>query len=58
MLNAKIERFEDIEAWKEARCFTVRIYEITRSEKFSKDWGLRDQIQRAAVSIPSNIQYQ
>jgi len=52
---SKFERFEDIAAWKEGCRLATRIYEITKTEKFSKDWGLKEQIQRAAVSIPSNI---
>ncbi len=51
----KFERFEDIEAWKEGCRLAKRIYEITKEEAFYKDWGLKDQIQRAAVSIPSNV---
>ena len=51
----KIERFEDIEAWKAARELTREIYALTRQEAFSKDFGLRDQVQRAAVSIMANI---
>jgi len=52
---AKFERFEDIEAWQKARELTKRIYALTNSNKFSRDYGLRDQIRRAAVSIMSNI---
>ena len=52
---SKFERFEDIEAWKEGCRLATRVYEITKEGNFSKDWGLKDQIQRAAVSIPSNI---
>jgi four helix bundle protein len=52
---AKIERFEDIEAWKKARVLTNRIYRLTNSGDFSRDFGLRDQIRRASVSIMSNI---
>lgn len=48
----KIERFEDIDAWKEAR-FLVR--EIYRIFLLIKDYGFKDQVQRAAVSIMSNI---
>jgi four helix bundle protein len=51
----KIERFEDIEAWKEARMLTKQIYELTEQGRFAKDFGLRDQMRRAAVSIMSNI---
>ncbi len=51
----KINRFEDIESWKKARELNKVIYSITSEGAFSKDWGLRDQIQRAAVSIMNNI---
>jgi len=47
--------FEDLEVWKTARELTNRIYKITTNGSFSKDYGLRDQIRRAAVSIMSNI---
>lgn len=47
--------FEDLEVWKAARELTNRIYKITKNAEFSKDYGLRDQIRRAAVSIMSNI---
>jgi len=52
---ARIERFEDIEAWQEARELARSVYETTRKGPFSRDFGLRDQIQRAAVSVLSNI---
>jgi len=51
----KIERFEDIEAWKEARMLTKQIYAVTEQGRFAKDFALRDQMRRAAVSILSNI---
>ena len=51
---AKIERFEDIEAWRKARELTKNIYEATGRGGFSKDYGLRDQIRRASVSVMSN----
>ena len=51
----KIEKFEDIDCWKEARKLVKYVYSLTKKEPFSRDWGLRDQIQRAAVSIMSNI---
>ena len=51
----KIERFEDIEAWKAGRDLTKSIYEITKEKRFSRDFSLLDQIRRAAVSITSNI---
>jgi four helix bundle protein len=51
----KITRFEDIEAWKEARSLTDRIYQVTKAGVFSKDYGLKDQVCRAAVSTMANI---
>lgn len=51
----KVEKFEDLIAWQKARELTKAIYEVTRSEPFSSDFALRDQIRRAAVSIMSNI---
>ena len=51
----KIERFTDIESWKEARDLVRKIYTTTSRGGFSKDYGLKDQIQRASVSIMSNI---
>ena len=51
----KIERFEDIESWKKARELTKSIYSLTRKNEFAKDYGLKDQIQRACVSIMANI---
>jgi four helix bundle protein len=51
----QVKNFEDLESWKDARALTRAIYQLTRDPKFSKDFGLRDQIRRAAVSIMSNI---
>jgi len=51
----KIERFEDIEAWKEARKLVNMIYNISEEGQFSKDFSLRNQIRSASVSIMSNI---
>ncbi len=45
---AKIRKFEDVESWKRARKVTKEIYEVTAVGKFSRDFGLRDQIRRAA----------
>ncbi|MBU2260857.1 MAG: four helix bundle protein, partial [Proteobacteria bacterium] len=50
-----IEKIEDLVAWQKARELTRHIYHLTQKEKFSRDFGLKDQIQRAAVSIMSNI---
>jgi len=44
-----------LEIWKESRRLTREIYGLSKTEKFSKDFGLRDQIRRAAISIMSNI---
>jgi len=51
----KIERFEDIESWKAGRELTKVIYNLTGKTSFNKDFGLKDQIQRASVSITANI---
>src|SRR6266478_7364132 len=51
----QVKNFEDFEIWKDARALTREIYQLTRDSKFSKDFALRDQIRRAAVSIMSNI---
>lgn len=50
-----IERFEDIVAWQQARVLVEDVYETTRSQPFERDFGLRNQLQRAAVSTMSNI---
>lgn len=50
-----IHRFEDIEAWQKARELTKVIYTLSNDGQFACDFGLRDQIRRASVSIMSNI---
>ncbi|NKB81360.1 MAG: four helix bundle protein [Nitrospirales bacterium] len=50
-----MQRFEDLEAWQHARILVREIYRISNEPKFSKDVGLRDQIQRASVSTMANI---
>ena len=50
-----ITRFEDIEAWKTSRELTRMIYAFTEQGQFAKDFGLKNQIQRASVSVMSNI---
>ena len=52
---AAFKTFEEINAWQNARVLVKDVYAMTRCGDFSKDYGLRDQIQRAAVSICSNI---
>ena len=51
----KVRKFEDLEVWQIARDLSVEIYRATQDGKFSRDFGLRDQIRRAAVSVMSNI---
>ena len=52
---SKIERFEDLIAWQKARDLSREIYQTTRQGAFAKDFGLAGQIQRASVSIVSNL---
>jgi len=52
---ATIEKFEDLEAWKIAREVTREIYRVSKNDLFVRDYGLRDQICRASVSVMSNI---
>ena len=52
---ATFKRFEDIAAWQQARALTKKVYEVTKFKAFARDFGLRDQIQRAATSIMNNI---
>lgn len=52
---AKIERFEDVEAWQLARELTKLIYSVSSVGGFARDFGLRDQIRKSSVSVMSNI---
>lgn len=52
---ATFSRFEDIEAWRGAREITRVIYQLTNEGQFAKDFGLRDQVRRSAVSVMANI---
>jgi four helix bundle protein len=52
---ALIKKFEDIIAWQEARNLVSSIYRLTNSGALAKDYGMRDQLQRAAVSAMTNI---
>jgi four helix bundle protein len=47
--------FEDLHAWKQARLLVRNAYELCRDTKLGKDWELKDQIQRASVSVMTNI---
>jgi len=50
-----VGRFEDLVAWSEARTLTRRVYEVSREGRFARDFGLAGQVQRASVSIMSNV---
>jgi four helix bundle protein len=50
-----VQRFEDLIAWQKARELTASIYEVTQTGSFAADYGLAKQIQRAAVSVMSNV---
>jgi hypothetical protein len=52
---AKIEQFEDIEAWQMGRELKKEIYRCSKRGEFAKDFALRDQIRRAAISVTANI---
>jgi four helix bundle protein len=52
---ATFQSFEEIEAWQQARTLTGRVYAVSAAGGFAKDFGLRDQIRRASVSVMSNI---
>lgn len=52
---ATLRRFEDIKAWQEARELTRAVYSCSKPGAFARDFGLRDQIRRASVSVMSNI---
>jgi four helix bundle protein len=54
-ISRRVERFEDLIAWQIARILTKEIYLITNESEFARDFCLRDQIRRAAVSIMSNL---
>lgn len=51
----KIERFEDVQVWQEARKLANLVYDVTETGTFAKDFRLRDQIQGAAGSVMHNI---
>jgi len=48
-------KFQELKVWQRAKELAVYIYTVTGDGKFVKDYGLRDQLRRAAVSIPSNV---
>jgi four helix bundle protein len=50
-----VTRFEELIAWQKARLLAKQVYHVTNTGKFAKDYGFRDQIRRASVSVMSNI---
>ena len=54
-MMATFQKFEEIDAWQKSRELTKRIYGLTGEGAFSRDYGLKDQIRRACVSVMSNI---
>lgn len=51
----KINRYEELKVWQIGRALVKAVYELTMTPDFARDFGLKDQIRRSAVSIPSNI---
>ncbi len=54
-MSKRIEQFEDFIAWQKARKLTSNVYKASALGRFASDFGLKDRIRRAAVSIMSNI---
>lgn len=54
-MGTGVSRFEDLVAWQKGRELARNIYAVTTAENFGRDYGLKDQIRRAAVSVMSNI---
>ena len=55
MSSNKIETFEDLKVWQKGISLVKQVYLVTKQGEISRDFGLRDQLRRAAVSIPTNI---
>ena len=47
--------FKKLTVWQEAKTLSVEVYRVTSQVAFNKDFSLKDQIRRAAISVPSNI---
>jgi len=47
--------FRDLKVWQKSKELAVLIYRVTQEQVFRRDFGFKDQIRRAAISIPSNI---
>jgi four helix bundle protein len=52
---SSVERFEDLQVWQRARELANLVYDLSATEVFARDFGLKDQMRRAAISIMSNI---
>jgi four helix bundle protein len=52
---ATVQQFEDLHVWQDARALVREIYKISKQRLFGRDFGLRDQITRAATSTMSNV---
>lgn len=52
---ATINKFEDIEGWKSGRELKQSVYKCSKTGEFAKDYALKDQIRRAAMSVTANI---
>lgn len=52
---ATVKQFEDLHVWQDARQLVSAVYSVSKARAFNQDFGLRDQIRRAAVSVMSNI---
>lgn len=54
-MAGNIKTFEDLIAWQKARELTKAVYRMTTAKEFNRDFGLKDQMRRASVSVMSNI---
>lgn len=52
---ARIQKFENLDAWRKARELSNLVYKVTKFNQFARDYGLCNQIRRASVSVLSNI---
>ena len=52
---SKVERFEDLRAWRESRALAARIHRVVSTGTFARDFSFRNQLWAAALSVPSNI---
>ena len=55
MEKKKVETFEDLRVWQQGIELVKQVYLITREGEISRDFGLTDQLRRAAVSVPTNV---